>query len=86
MCAMLHSLLVFALCRSTAAIGKISAVPVASVLTEAPAVMAPQTALTAVTKLTVVGVPSQITDALDISMGGACVIVHGVMMCLSVHV
>ncbi len=62
--AMLHSLLVFALCRNTATIGKISVVPVVSVLAKVPAVMAPQTALTAVTKVTVVGVPSQITDAL----------------------
>ncbi len=61
---MLHSLLVFALCRSTAAIGKISVVLVVSVLAKVPAVMAPQTALTAVMKLTVVGVPSQINDAL----------------------
>ncbi len=61
---MLHCLFAFALCRGTAAIGKISVVPVVSVLAKVPAVMAPQTALTATTKLTVVGVPSQITDAL----------------------
>ncbi len=37
-------------------------VPMVSVLTKVPAVMAPQTALTAVTKLTVVGGPSQFTN------------------------